>query len=242
MNLIRIPIFAKKMIKVIEIYPTDFSKWKTDMIRRAFGLEKTKELPSLTDWMNHNPPALVGRDLFSIQLALDQFGDRARFVSESDIKMKLLGPAINASGFDNAKFSTFGEIYIKTELTTLDGTKLKVSGRPDLVVAMGEIEASLPYFCMQEYKRQSGTKSDPQGQVLIEMLAARQVNLKEGNELKAVYGAFTLGREINFLTLEGSKYALSKTYLLDVEQDLIDVTMRIRALKYIIADLIGVTV
>jgi hypothetical protein len=188
-------------------------------------LNKTPKLKSLTEWLTYNPPPLNSGELSSLQLALEQFGDRARHVSESDIKMKLLGPAINASRFDNADFSTFGEEYIKTELTKVDGERLK---------------ASLPYFCMQEYKRQSGTNSDPQGQVLIEMLAARQINLNEGNELKAVYGAFTLGREINFLTLEGSEYALSKTYLLDVEQDLIDVTMRIRALKYIIGNLIGV--
>lgn len=223
-------------------YPVDFSKWKMDMIRRAFGLHKVQQLTSLTDWMAYNPPPLTDRDLSSLELALEQFGDRARHVSESDIKMKLLGPAINASRFDNTEFSTFGEVYIKTELTALDGTKLKVAGRPDIVVAMGELEASLPYFCMQEYKRQSGTKSDPQGQVLIEMLAARQVNLNEGNELDVIYGAFTLGRELNFLTLENNEYALSKTYLLDLKQDLIDVTMRIRALKYIIAKLIGVTV
>ena len=222
-------------------YPTDFSKWKTDMVRRAFGLNNVKKLPSLSNWMAFEPPPLEARDLASIQWAIEQFGNRARFVSESDIKMKLLGPAIVASGFDNKDFSTFGEIMIRTILTATDGTQLKVSGRPDLVVAMGEIEASLPYFCMQEYKRQSGTKSDPQGQVLIEMLAARQVNLNEGNELDAIYGAFTLGRELNFLTLEKDTFAISKTYLLDVEQDLIDVTMRIRALKHIIGALIGVT-
>ena len=50
-----------------------------------------------------------------------------------------------------------------------------------------------------------------------------------------------LGRELNFLTLEKDTFAISKTYLLDVEQDLIDVTMRIRALKHIIGALIGVT-
>lgn len=223
-------------------YPTDFSKWQIDMLNRAFDLKDVEQLESLTDWMAYMPPPLSQEELSSINVALRQFGKRARYVSEGDIKMKLLGPALNASGFDNDKFSTFGEILIRTELTTPNGTKLKVSGRPDLMVALGEVQASLPYFCMQEYKRQSGSKSDPQGQVLIEMLAARQINLNEGNELKAIYGAFTLGRELNFLTLEGSEYALSKTYLLDVQQDLIDVTLRIRALKYIIANLIGVTV
>ena len=74
------------------------------------------------------------------------------------------------------------------------------------------------------------------------MLAARQVNFEQENELEAIYGAFTHGRELNFLTLERDTYALSKTYLLDIEQDLIDVTLRFRALKYIIANLIGVTV
>jgi hypothetical protein len=222
-------------------YPTDFSKWTTDMIHRAFDIKKSKQLSSLDAWMAMNPPPLKGRELSSLQLALEQFGDRARFVSENDIKMKLLGPALNASCFDNPHFSTFGEVSIRAELTAKDGSKLKVSGRPDLMVALGELEASLPYFCMQEYKRQSGSKSDPQGQVLIEMLAAKQLNFNKNNNLNVLYGAFTLGRELNFLTLENHQYALSKTYLLDVEQDLIDVTMRFRALKYIIGDLIGVT-
>jgi hypothetical protein len=223
------------------VFPTDFSKWTTDMIHRAFDLKKAKQLPYLMDWMNYTAPPIVGRDLSTLQLAIEQFGDRARFVSESDIKMKLLGPALNASGFDNAKFSTFGEVYIKTELTNYKGEKFKVSGRPDLVVALGELEPSMPYFCMQEYKRQSGSKSDPQGQVLIEMLAAKQLSLNENNDLNVIYGAFTIGRELNFITLEAHQYALSKTYLLDVEQDLIDVTLRIRALKYIIAAMIGVS-
>jgi hypothetical protein len=203
-------------------------------------LTDVQERPSLTEWMHYNTPFLADCDLVSLQLALERFGRRARFVSQSDIKMKLWGQIINSSGIDNCEFSTFSDVYIKAELMGINETKLKVSGRPDLVIARGEFTPALPYFCMQAYK--SGTKSDPQGQVLIEMLAARQVNLNEGNELDVMYGAFTLGRELNFLTLENNEYALSKTYLLDVEQDLIDVTMRIRALKYIIAKLIGVTV
>ena len=223
-------------------YPTDFSKWTTDMIHRAFGLKKVKTAASMDAWMSRTVPVLERHDYEALVTAVERMGDRARHVSESDIKMKLIGPALIASGFDNEFFSSFGEVYFKTQLTTLDGTKLKVAGRPDIIMALGELEASLPYFCMQEYKRQFGTKSDPQGQLLIELLAARQVNLNAGKELSTLYGAFTIGRDWNFVTLVGSQYALSKTYLLDVEQDLIDVTLRLRALKYIIADLIGVSV
>ena len=124
----------------------------------------------------------------------------------------------------------------------INGEVIKVSGRPDIIVAMGLYEAQLPYFCMQEYKRQLRAKGDPQGQMLIELLAARQINLNEGKPLDVMYGAFTIGRDWIFATLEGNRYSLSKTYMLDVEADLIEVTCRLRALKYVIADMLGITV
>jgi hypothetical protein len=33
----------------IAAYPVDFSKWKMDMIRRAFGLHKVQQLTSLEE-------------------------------------------------------------------------------------------------------------------------------------------------------------------------------------------------
>jgi hypothetical protein len=224
------------------VYPINFLKWTTDMIHRAFGLKRAKTGVAMTAWMSKTVPPLAQHDLDSLITAVARMGERARHVSESDIKMKLIGPALIASDFDNEYFSSFGEEYFRTHLTALDGSKLKVAGRPDILVALGELAASLPYFCMQEYKRQFGTKSDPQGQLLIELLAARQVNFDAGKPLETLYGAFTIGRDWNFVTLEGSKYILSKTYLLDEEQDLIDVALRLRALKYIIAGILGVTV
>ena len=131
---------------------------------------------------------------------------------------------------------------MRTHLTTITGERIKVAGRPDIIVAMGIYEAQLPYFCMQEYKRQLKTKGDPQGQMLIELLAARQINADEGKPLEVMYGAFTIGRDWIFATLEGNQYALSKTYLLDVEADLIEVTCRLRALKYVIAQMLGIKV
>ena len=50
------------------------------------------------------------------------------------------------------------------------------------------------------------------------------------------------GRDWIFATLEGNQYALSKTFLLDVVADLIEVTRRLRALKYVIAQMLGIKV
>lgn len=223
-------------------YPSDFSAWSTQMVHTAFELVNSKTLPSLETWMNKSVMPLSEMDLYSIQNALSNIDNRARFWSESDIKMKLIGPALIASKLDNLKFSSFAEVTLRAQLTTVQDETIKVSGRPDIIVAMGQYEAQLPYFCMQEYKRQLKAKGDPQGQMLIELLAARQINLEAGKPLEVMYGAFTMGRDWIFATLEGNEYALSKTFLLDVEPDLIEVTNRLRALKYVIAEMIGVKV
>ena len=223
-------------------YPSDFSAWSTELAHTAFDLVCVPSLPSLDTWMNTPVEPLSGLDLSSIMNALSNIGNRARFWSESDIKMKLIGPALVSSKLDNLKFSSFAEVTLRTHLTTVTGEILKVSGRPDIIVALGQYEARLPYFCMQEYKRQLKTKGDPQGQMLIELLAARQINADEGKPLEVMYGAFTIGRDWIFATLEGNQYALSKTFLLDVEADLIEVTCRLRALKYVIAQMLGIKV
>ena len=222
-------------------YPSNFSAWSTQMAHTAFNLVRETTLPSLDMWMSKPVAALFDWDIASLKNSLLGIGDRARFWSESDIKMKLIGPALIASRLDNLQFSSFAEVKLTTNLTTVKDEVIKVAGRPDIIVAMGLYEAQLPYFCMQEYKRQLKAKGDPQGQMLIELLAARQINADAGNPLEVMYGAFTIGREWIFATLEGNQYALSKTFLLDVEPDLIEVTSRLRALKYIIADMIGIT-
>ena len=222
-------------------YPSDFSAWSTDLVHTAFDLIEKPTLPSLDIWMNKPVEPLSGLDLSSIINALSNIDNRARFWSESDIKMKLIGPSLVSSKLDNFKFSSFAEVSLKTHLTPVTGETIKVGGRPDIIVAMGRYEASLPYFCMQEYKRQLKAKGDPQGQMLIELLAARQINADAGRPLEVMYGAFTIGRDWIFATLEGNQYALSKTFLLDVEPDLIEVTCRLRALKYLIAAMIGIT-
>ena len=222
-------------------YPSDFSAWSTQMTHTAFNLVRKKSLLSLDVWMSKAITPLSEWDMVSLKNTLLEIEDRARFWSESDIKMKLIGPALIASRLDNLSFSSFAEVTLRTNLTTVKDEIIKVAGRPDIIVAMGQYEASFPYFCMQEYKRQLKAKGDPQGQMLIELLAARQINADAGNPLEVMYGAFTIGREWIFATLEGNQYALSKTFLLDVEPDLIEVTSRLRALKYIIADMIGIT-
>ena len=223
-------------------YPSDFSAWSTQTVHDTFNLVSLRTLPSLEAWMNRPIDPFLDIDASYIKNTLTNIGNRERYLSGSDIKMKLISPAFIASRLDNIQFSSFADVKLKAELTTATGETIKVVGCPDIIIAMGIYEAQLPYFCMQEYKRQLKAKGDPQGQMLIELLAAQQINIDEGKPLEVLYGAFTIGRDWIFATLEGNQYALSKTFLLDVEVDLIEVTCRLRALKYLIAQMLGITV
>ena len=102
------------------------------------------------------------------------------------------------------------------------------------MVATGEFEAKLPYFCMQEYKPKK-RGSDPRGQTLVALMATRELNKMEKKTQKVLYGAFSIGRDWTFLTLEGNQYALSKGYFLDQQQDIEDVVKGFRVLKILIS-------
>lgn len=202
------------------------------MTHHAFGLRDVNTLPSLTEWMQM-PIALTARDEERLQEIVAYGKRRVAFWGEGDIKLKMLGPLLLVSNIDNELFSTFSEISVRTHLTTLDNEVLSVSGRPDLMIATGEFEPSLPYFCMQEYKPKKKS-SDPRGQTLIALMAARHLNKTVLEKPMTLYGAFSVGRDWTFMTLENNEYALSRGFFLDQEQDIYEVVRRFRALKDII--------
>jgi hypothetical protein len=217
-------------------YPSDFSNWTTQAAHDAFGLKAVKSLPSMTAW----DAIQVEINEYDKQRLVDLLkyaAPRAAFWSEGDIKMKLLGPALVIANIDNESFSTFSEVTVRAQLPTIKDGDINVSGRPDLMIATGEFQAKLPYFCMQEYKPKKHG-SDPRGQTLVALMAARQLNQKMGKPQNILYGAFSAGRDWTFLTLENQAYTLSRGYFLDEQNDLEEVIRRLRALKEIIYQII----
>ena len=214
-------------------YPSDFSNWTTQMAHDAFGLSVKPSLSSLADWLTVPTEPLNESDKQYLDKTLVKAKQRAAFWSEGDIKLKLLGPMIVVADIDNEKFSTFSEISVKAALKTVDNESINVSGRPDLMIATGEFSAKQPYFCMQEYKpKKKG--SDPRGQTLIALMTARQLNIEGKNPQKVLYGAFTVGRDWTFITVEGNEYAVSQGFFLDQEADIYEVVARMRVLRKII--------
>ena len=85
----------------------------------------------------------------------------------------------------------------------------------DWMVAGGIERPKKPYLFLHEYKKAHGGKN-PEGQLLMEMVAAQNQN----NDHKPIYGAYIYGFEWRFAVLEEKQYAVSKIYALDQETDL----------------------
>jgi len=102
--------------------------------------------------------------------------------------------------FSTEQFDLFAERYIEAVIDDI-----KLSGKPDGLIATGYFEPEKTFFCFQEYKKEINNSGDPLGQVLAAMLAGQQLN----QEAQLIYGCYVVGRNWHFVTLNGREYSIS---------------------------------
>ena len=86
---------------------------------------------------------------------------------------------------------------------------------------------------MNEYKRATDPYGDPQGQALIAMFVAQQLNSAE----KPIYGSFIVGKQWHFMALVGKNYAMSKSFACD-DDEIFDIFRILRSLRWHIEKII----
>lgn len=122
---------------------------------------------------------------------------------EEELKAKFLIPIFNRIDFEKDGISDWYERSLKAKVSSTT-----IGGTTDFLVAKGIDEPEKPIFFIQEFKK-TKTKSDPEYQLLAEMLVA--LNMNEENIIR---GAFVIGVIWNFVILkkEGEVY---KYYISD---------------------------
>jgi hypothetical protein len=93
----------------------------------------------------------------------------------------------------------------------------------------GIYEPGIPYFFLQEYKKQKKV-GDPEGQMLAAMLIAQQKNANE----KPIYGCFVQDKYWQFASLMGKDYCISESYDVRNYNQLITIILILRNLKVLI--------
>jgi hypothetical protein len=86
---------------------------------------------------------------------------------------------------------------------------VEVGGKVDYMVATGKMNPKEPFFFLHEYKRSRGRDNDPLGQLLVAMLAARELNAIT----EPMFGCYVVGRDWFFVVIDGDAYSTSDAYL-----------------------------
>lgn len=206
-----------------------FSNATLPKLEALFNLKRNFEanLSSLIEWQKLASEQEVSEVDIQILIRLQQklkIGGSGW--NEVELESKFIAPLFTFADYDDGKIGYFMERFLEAKI----GEK-KLLGTVDGIISQGYLEPSLPYFCMQEFKRSQDNKGRADGQTLAAMLAAQALN--ENNF--PIYGLYIVGVSWNFMVLEGNDYTISETYTAD-GKGIYDIFKMLKALKIIISE------
>jgi hypothetical protein len=194
------------MTTITEPLRRNFADWTEQQLRQAFGLKLDPHHAALAEWLRnsqqHVPSAEDQRQLERLRRELDHY---ARGWNEEELKFFFIGQLVSWVRIAGENFASFAG----RRLSAVVGD-YELSGIVDALVASGDLEPITPYFCLHEYKSEKGRETDPAGQLLAAMLAARAQN---GDGI-LILGAYVIGRFWFFLSLDGERpvYGVSQSF------------------------------
>jgi len=194
-----------------------FEKWETEEIEITFGLHHKKKMQEMEEWLSFEKELSAEEETISekLRFRLQEFAD---YWNEEDIKVFFIMPIIQIVDFYSPdKYRTFMEVTFQASVMDTKKNSHKLRGRVEMLVATGKQRPRIPFFFLNEYKPQIKTTSDPKGQLLIAMLAARSKNNEPG---VPIYGLYNIGQFWFFMVLQENNYTLSKAFDATEKEDL----------------------
>jgi len=203
-----------------------FRNWTRQEIADKFGLDVKNSCQKLDSWLkvNGNIPKETEIELKRLQSKLKENVDTW---NEQELIIKFIALLIDKVDYDSANFKSFANRRLKGEI---DGEE--IAGEVDLMIASGKFEPKEPYFCLHEYKKEKGVDNDPLGQLIIAMMTAQALN----NNQHPIYGAYVMGRNWFFLTLEEREYCISDEFVA-TREDIFTIYEILQNLKSIIQEM-----
>jgi hypothetical protein len=194
-----------------------FERWKYEEVELTFGVERVKQLPALSAWLEADEPA-NDYEQITLRNLHEELVRKVDAWNEDELKFFFIAELLNLVKFSKPKvYSSFSQRTIAATRPDIHQNPVELRGRIEFFVAMGEQIPRQPFFFLNEYKPlNKTTPSDPLGQLLIAMLAAQSLN----HVKRVLYGAYVRGGFWQFVVLEQSRYAVSKSFDASEEQDL----------------------
>jgi hypothetical protein len=190
-----------------------FEGWDRDDVERTFDIEYHHKFPLLEGWIAANHPVSERERETIADLQEDLFRTIDSW-NEDELKFKFIAPFVSLVRFDTKHTSVFTQRTLSATVKDIE-----LSGRVDFVVATGKSKPLAPFFFLHEYKRTFAPDSDPLAQLLVEMLAAQELNETE----HPLYGCYVIGRFWYFVVLRGREYAQSLAFDATQSTDIISI-------------------
>ncbi len=209
-----------------------FEGWDRDDVERTFDLEFERYLPALESWLASDFP-ISQRERETIADLQEDLYRTIDSWNEDELKFKFIAPLVSLVRFDTKRTSVFTQRTITATVKDIE-----LSGRVDFVVATGKSKPIAPFFFLHEYKRTFAPDSDPLAQLLVEMLAAQELNESK----HPLYGSYVIGRLWYFVVLEGSHYASSLAFDATQESGMLSILSILKGAREIITTFVAKTV
>jgi len=208
-----------------EIKKRTFKQLNDNFIRFELGFRQVQVSSILDNWFDLSKSQTIEDENYKVLKHLQlMLNARSSKWNEFELSEWFIGPVLSLINFNTDEIALFA---CHDLMATVNNCKL--SGRPDAMIATGIDEPIVPYFCFQEYKRQTDPDGNPQTQLLGAMIAAQALN----NNNKPIYGIYVIGKEWWFVVLQDNEWCESKTYNAD-DEELFDIFRILKALKEII--------
>jgi hypothetical protein len=204
-----------------------FEKWLTQEVEMTFGLQEVKHPKVLTDWLASDE-AITKKELERFDELRNRLLDKVSYWNEDELKLFFLGEFLSQIDFNHiGTYSAFSQRTIAADVLDLQQNKVTLRGRIEWLVATGKQIPMQPFFFLNEYKPHLKSQNDPKGQLLISMFATQQLN----HENRVLYGAYVLGKFWQFVTLDNTQYAESKSFDATDEEDMLQIVRILKRCK-----------
>ena len=170
---------------------------------KHFTTRRVESLNSLNEWLKADME-ISDLHIGMIQLLTNSLQQNVLHWNEQDLSLHFIGPMFSLISFTKPyRFNLFAQRTFSAVINDI-----QLSGKVDEVIATGYQEPEAPFFAFNEYKKEMEYKGDPAGQALAAMLVGQSLN----DNTKPIYGCYVIGSIWRFMTLEGKRYAISKSY------------------------------
>jgi hypothetical protein len=199
-----------------------------DALMDTFQIKELKKCIHLDKFLKVSVESLRPASQEIFNLLLEEIRDKGDQWNEEELKMKFL-----ALLFFIAEMEEKGKIqafYERPLSAVLNGHKIQIKTDCMVATPLGKNTPKEPYFFLQEFKKGRGDKFDPEAQMLAAMIIAQSLN----QDKHPIYGAFIVGKNWVFTTLNNQEYCRSQQFDASVEHELMQIIFILRNLKTLV--------